>query len=57
MVNGALHSVGAGISQRFFSEYFNAGVQLKYGQEQLGAHTAHSIALDLGFHYELTIAS
>lgn len=52
VVNGALHSVGAGISQRF-SEYFNAGVQLKYGQEQLGAYTAHSIALDLGFHYEL----
>ena len=40
------------MSQRF-SYYFNAVVQLKYGQEQLGAFTAHSVALDLGFHYEL----
>ena len=52
IVNGALHCVGIGVSQRF-SDYFNAGVQLKYGQEQLGAFTAHSVALDLGFHYEL----
>ncbi|MGB2118099.1 MAG: hypothetical protein ACPHYC_04340, partial [Schleiferiaceae bacterium] len=52
IVNGALHCVGVGVSQRF-SDYFNAGVQLKYGQEQLGAFTAHSVALDLGFHYEL----
>lgn len=52
IVNGALTSVGVGVAQRF-SDYFNAGVQLKYGQEQLGAFRAHSIAVDLGFHYEL----
>lgn len=52
IVNGSLTAVGVGVSQRF-SDYFNAGVQLKYGQEQLGAFVAHSVALDLGFHYEL----
>ena len=52
IVNGALTTVGLGVAQRF-SDYFNAGIQLKYGQEQLGAFVAHSVAVDLGFHYEL----
>jgi hypothetical protein len=51
----ALTCVGLGVSQAF-SEYFHAGVQLKYGLEQLGVYRAHNVYLDLGFLYKLDIA-
>lgn len=52
LVSGNLTSFGVGVSQPF-SEYFHAGVQLKYGLEQLGSYRAHNIYLDLGFLYKM----
>jgi hypothetical protein len=54
-IESNLTAMGLGISQPF-SEFFHAGVQLKYGLEQLGAYRAHNIYLDLGFLYKLDIA-
>lgn len=50
-----LTALAVGISQPF-SEYFHAGVQLKYGYEQLGNYYAHNAFIDLGFLYKLDIA-
>jgi hypothetical protein len=54
-IYSSLNAFGLGISQAF-SEYFNAGVQLKYGHEQLGIYSAHNVYLDMGFLYKLDIS-
>ena len=51
-VSSNLIATGLGVSQAF-SDYFHAGVQFKYGLEQLGTYRAHNFYLDLGFLYKL----